>query len=332
MADATTLAPLPKSTPKSEKEWIEIGEGNEKEKVIKDSNEHLFLTQEFDAGKKYMFELAEELLPPSYPVIETTKSGRVNIALKPNRFIPRRNIILTSQIIWNNQRRNIRYYEGCTTIFVDKQPQDKPTIDQLIAGTNKNKFLFIEGEWGCQGYEKWLLIYMNIASWNVGSPFRTQSANGIFKTLDADRIANATTLKIDQMEEAMSLAREATENKMKIHSNYLGISDIDSAGNKLTESQLRPLYRKSATDDPALFIKSYGNTAIETEYFIKKAWESGTITNKMNPNLATWGSKNTKVCDISGLTSPDAICQRIFEYSQAEEGSEFLTQLKALYS
>jgi hypothetical protein len=330
MADAKTLAPLFKEP--AQKEWVEIGDGTEKEKVVKDSNEYLFLTQEFDATKKYMFELADELLPPTYPTIETTKSGRVNLALKPNRFTPRRNIILTSQIIWNNQRRNIRYYEGCTTIFVDKQPQDKATVDQLIAGTNKNKFLFIDGEWGCQGYERWLLLYMNIASWNVGSPFRTQSANGIFKTLDADRIANATTLKIDQMEEALGMAKKASEVKMKIHSDWLGISDIDRAGNKLNEKQLRALYREEAAKDPETFIKSYGNTAIETEYFIKKAWESGTITNKMNPNMATWGSKNTKVCDISGLTSPDAICQRIFEYSQSEDGAEFLTQLKSLYS
>lgn len=331
MADATLVAPLNKEGVTTKKdEWIEIGD--DKEKVKPGSNEFLFLSQNFDAGKRYMFELADELPAPTYPVIETTKSGRVNIPLKPTRFTPRRNIILTSQIIWNNQRRNIRYYDGCTTIFVDKQPQDKATIDQLIANTNKNKFLFIDGEWGCEGYERWLLLYMNIASWNVESPFRTKTANGIFKSSDGDRIANETTLKIDQMEEALQYAREATEIKMKVHAGYLGISEMDRVGNERTPKQIRALYREEATKDPAGFIKSYGNTEIEVDYFIKKAWEAGTISNKMNPNMATWGSKNTKICDISGLKSSDAICQKIFEYSQTEDGSEFLVQLKALYS
>lgn len=330
MADAQEIvAPLKKEVlTKTEPEFVEI----DGEKIRKGSNEYLFLTKEFDPLKKYMFELADELPAPTYPVIETTKSGRVNIPLKHNRFIPKRNIILTSQIVWNNARRTIRYYEGCTTIFVDKQPQDKATIDQLVAGTNKNKFLFIEGEWGCMGYEKWLLLFMNIASWNTESPFRTSTANGIFKSSDGDRIANETTLKIDQMEEALGYAREASETKMKIHAGYLGISDIDRAGNERTSKQLRALYREAATNNPASFIESYGNTEIEVDYFIKKAWEDGTISNKMNPNAATWGSKNTKICDISGLKSPDAICQRIFEYSQTEDGTEFLVQLKALYS
>lgn len=337
MADALVKdAPLKKEGLSKEIKWIEIGEDfglSIPEKVREGSNEHIYLTQTFDSTKKYMFELADELPEPTYPVIETTKSGRVNIALKHQKFTPKRNIILTSQIIWNGQRRNIRYYDGCNTIFVDKQPQDKAVVDQMIQSTNKNKFFFIDGEWGCMGYERWALMFMNICSWNVYSPFRTPAANGIFKSLDEDRIANETVSKIDAMEEALPLAKNAPEQKMLIHAAYLGISDIDDrSGNKLTEPQIRALYRKAALNNPTNFTDTYGNTAIEVRYYIEKEWQAGNINNKMNPNQATWGSKNTKICDISGLKSADAICQRIFEFSQSEEGSEFLIQLKALYS
>jgi hypothetical protein len=118
---------------------------------------------------------------------------------------------------------------------------------------------------------------------------------------------------------------------MRIHSAYLGIPLInDDSGNELEDAELRIKYRTFAADEPSLFLKSYGNEKIEIKFFIDKALQKGIISNKHNPNRATWGSKNTVICDISGLVSPEAISQKIFEFSQTEEGTEFLVQLKAL--
>ena len=45
------------------------------------------------------------------------------------------------------------------------------------------------------------------------------------------------------------------------------------------------------------------------------------------------GQKNTEICDISGLPNQTKqYHKRIFEFSQTEEGTEFVLQLKALYS
>lgn len=331
MANAETLsAPLPSKEAGASaiKEVDVLGE-----KVIEGSKEWKALTQQFESEKKYMYELAEIAPERVHPVIEMSNAGRTNIALKNKKFIPKRNIILTSQIVWKGERRNIRYYDGCTTIFADKQPQDKALLDQLIAGTNKNRFHFIDGKWGCEGYERWLLIYMNVCSWNVDSPFRTKTAGGVFRPVNQDAVATATASLIDQMEEALKYAREAKDTKMLIHAAYLGIPTMDyDSGNDLTPKEIRALYRKRAADDPETFIKTYGNQAIEIQYYIDKALMDGTISNKFNPNKATWGQKNTEICDISGLKSNEAISQRIFEFSQTEEGTEFVLQLKALYS
>lgn len=334
MADAqsTIEAPLTKKQGAlSEKKFVEVELGETKERVLENSPEHLALTQVFDTEKKYMFELAEEADQNLHPVIQTSNGGRTQVVLPRKKYPPSRNIILSSQIVWNGQRRNIRYYAGCTTIFVDKQPQDKDVIAQAINSTPYYRFL--DGKQGWYGYERMLLLYMTICSWNVDSPFRTKTANGIFRTVNADKIADETTMQVDLIEQALKLAKDASEVKMKIHALYLGIPEVDwDSGNELTQKEIRALYRKAAADDPRGFIESYGNKSIEIKYYIDDCLRRGVISNKFNPNKATWGSKNSEICDISGLKNPEAIAQRLYEFSQSEDGSDFLIQLKSLYS
>ena len=134
------------------------------------------------------------------------------------------------------------------------------------------------------------------------------------------------------MEKALKLAKDASELKMKIHGAYLGIVDRDwDTDNELEPGEYRLEYRKYASQNADRFIETYGNTKIEVKYYVDKAVMDGTINNKSNPDNATWGSGNTEICDISGLKSPEAISQRVFEFSQTEEGQDFLIQLKALY-
>jgi len=325
MAQAETSAPLKKESIGAVKETVEI----EGESVEKGSNEYIALSQEFDAGKKYMFELAERSLERELPTIDMVSKRA--ITHKP--FKPFQNIVFTSQIVWKGQRRMLRYYDGCTTIFQDKQPKDKETIDQLISGTNRDKYNFLEGKFGCYGDEKMLLLYMNICSWNGESVFKTRTSDTIFIPVNADKKATEESSRLDRIETALQYAREATTNKMLIHANYIGIPIVDNdSGNELSEKEIRTAYRKEASRNPENFIESYGNQSIEVKYYIDKALQSGSISNRFNPNKATWANSNAVICDISGLKSQEAISTRLFEFGQSEEGEEFLIQLKSLYN
>lgn len=314
MANATK-APLNKD------EFVEIGGFNLK----KDSKEYQALTQEFDSDIKYMFELAELNPEREKPVID----ARNNRVEPHKKFKPFQNIVLSSQIVWNGQRVNIRYYDGCDSIFVSQQPKDKDVIDQLIRQTQQRNFL--DGKFGVFGDERMLLLYLNICSWNGDSPFRTRTANAIFLPVDTGKKAIAESAKLDQIEEALGLARKASKVKMLIHADFLGVPVMDyDSGNELTEQEIRTEYRKAASRDAATFIESYGNKGLETKYYINKALQKGIISNKFNPNQATWENSNRLICDISGLKSHEAIAQRIFEFASTEEGEEFLIQLKAV--
>lgn len=318
---ATTAAPRTKE--------IEISFGASTEKVKEGSKEHSFLTQEFDPLKKYMFELAVKNQERELPIMII--EGQRSRPMKHQDFNAYRNLTYTSQIVWNGQRRIVRYYDGCDTIFADKQPKEKEAIDVYINQTKRRAFL--EGKFGCFGDEKMLLMYIMICSWNTESEFRTRTANSVFVPSNADRKVLAIEGKLDLIEEAMRSAREATDQKMMIHSAYLNLptEDYDS-GNLLTPKEMRALYREEASRNPKEFIDSYGNKAIEVKYFIDKALKDGVIHNKHNPNKATWGKSNSEICDVSGLKAQAAIAERLFEFSQLEEGSDFLVQLKALYS
>lgn len=321
MADALKDAPSKSSTE------VEIWVGETKELVKKDSNEHLYLSKVFDVDKKYMFQLAKELPEPEYPVVVVTGS-KARVATH-KKFSLYRNLTYTSQIIWKGQRRGIRYYDGCDTIFIDKQPKDKESIDQFIRQTRRR--FFNEGKLGVYGDEKMLLLYMNMCSWNGDSPFKTRIANAIFISTDTDKIVSAEFTRLDEAEKALELAKKASDTKMKIHADYLGIAMMDyDSGNELTERELRVEYRKYALGDPKGFISSYDNKSMEVKYLIDKALERGIIGNKHNPNKATWGSNHTAICDISGLVSLESIAQKLLEFSQMEEGAEFVIQLKAV--
>lgn len=291
--------------------------------------ETAILKIKFDAKKKYMFELAEQNIPREMPImiVQNNKSSP-----EPHRkFKPYCNLVFTSQIVWKGERRNLRYYDGCTSIFQDEQSKDKDLISDLIKRTKRRNFL--EGKLGVYGDERMLLLYLTICSWNVESEFRTRTATEVFRPSNPDRMATEGSAKMDAIEKALGLAREATEVKMKMHAAYLGIPEIDyESGNEWTPKELRTLYRQKAAENPNPFIESYGNKALEIKWLIQKALVDGTINNKANPNKLVWKGSNSLVMDISGIKSHEGIIEAAFEFSRTEAGEEFTIQLRAIYN
>lgn len=297
-----------------------------KEEGLNGEKEQAFLDQKFDPNKKYMFELAQKNAARDIPIVDIREKREI-----VQDFRPYQNIVFSSQIVWNGQRANIRYYDGCDSIFVASQPKDKDTIDQLIRQTKRRGFS--NGKFGVYGDDKQLILYMLACSWNVDSPFRTRTASVVFRQTNTDAIASEKLSKLELIEEAMKLAREATDAKMKIHAAFIGIPEIDyDSGNDLSPKEIRLLYREEAAKNPKTFVESYGNKEIEVKYYIKKSLETKLIHHDTNPNKAVWGKNNTEICDISGLKSNEAISDRLFEFSQSEDGEEFLIQLKAFYN
>lgn len=290
------------------------------------TKEEIFLAQTFDTDRKYMFELAEENPERQLPVIDMHAKRP---AAQP-RYRPYQNIVMTAQIIWKGQRRGVRYYDGCDSIFIDEQPKDKDAIEQFIKQTIRRQF--IDGKFGCYGDERQLLLFLYISSFNGESEFRTKTANIVYKPVNSDKKATAEAEKLDWAEKALELAKNAPYNKILFHADYLGIplKDYDS-DNELTEKEIRTSYRMEALRNAKNFIDSYGNKKLEIKYFIKKALSTGLIDYIADPNKAVWQSSGRVIKDISGMRSFAAVLDSLFEFSQLEEGEEFKVQVTALF-
>lgn len=255
---------------------------------------------------------------------------------------PARNLLLRSSILWpggkdpfsgkdrNKGKHIIRYYDGCTTLFIDDQPKDKETIDQFVSNTRQ--MVFQHGYLSVYGYETLLKNYMDWCSYNVDSPYRVPTVEIVFTLLDSEKSSKIEAEKLENTEQAMELAKKATEKKMLVHAKYLGIpfEDIKS-GNPLSPAAIRTAYRTYAKDFADTFIKSYNDKSIQTATYIQLALETGTINTNIVPNKAIWSESKAEICDLSGIKSQDGIMNRLIEFSQTQEGGAFDDQLRALY-
>lgn len=291
--------------------------------------EEQFLKMEFDSTLNYVFELANNNLPrdSGMYIVE----GGKQYPAQEREFKPYQNVVLSSQIIWKGQRCNIRYYDGCESIFVSEQPKEKEVIDQAIAYSRPR--VFENGRLIVPGTERQLLLYLNICAWNIYSPFRSPNASGIFKSLDTDMRTREQDEKLEKIEKAFDLAKQATTAKMYIHADYLGIPRVDMISqNPRTEKQIRSDYRKYASENPDEFIKSFNDESIEIRSLIKKAMAESVIDYTTIPTKAVWKKGGKEIVDISGIKNPEAILDKLVEFSRKDEGEEFALMIKSIYS
>lgn len=250
-------------------------------------------------------------------------------------YKPYQNILLESAIIWDGSdgkpkgRRQIRYYDGCESIFVDEQPKDKDTIAAFQSATRQIHLQY--GYVKVYGYETMLKYYMDICSYNANSPYRVPNAEAIFESVITEKINEKIENELDILDEAMALSKKATDDKMVIHAKYLGVSFYDDiSGNELSLKSVRINYRNYAKTNPKHFVESYNDTTIEHKYLISNAIENGVINTTLVSGKALWGNGGGEICEIGSFTSTEGITQKILEYSQLKVGENFISQLKAL--
>lgn len=258
-------------------------------------------------------------------------------------YKPYLNLLLRSSIVWDGSvdpfskkprakgRHQIRYYDGCTTLFVDEQPREKEVIDQLLSATRQLSFAY--GFLFVYGYDSLLKIYLDWCSYNEDSPYRIPKSNAIFKAVNTEKQSKEEELKLELEDEVREMAKNATPKKMRIHAKYLGIPFEDSVTMQpLSDKAIRIEYRKAANSNPDHFKKSFNDKTIEISTWISEAIMTGQISTGVIPNSAVWTKGNTIICNTSGLKAHNLIVEKLVEFSQIEEGFDFLTQLKALYN
>mgnify|MGYP000939414983 CR=1 FL=1 len=261
--------------------------------------------------------------------------------IKDPEYPARRNLLLRSSIAWpggtdpfsKKQRPAgkyfIRYYDSCTTLFVDDQPKDTETINQLVAATRE--LHFIKGFLEVYGYETILKNYLDWCSWNEESPYRITRVDAVFKLLDTDRMRKAEAAQMDEVEKALSLAKTATVKRMRVHARFLDIADVDlQTMQPLSDEAIRVEYRKAAMHMPEHFIRTYSDESLHIKVWVENSLAKGEISTTIVPNRAVWAKTGEVICDYSGIQTKEGILNKIIEFAQTEPGAEFKGKLEAL--
>lgn len=258
-------------------------------------------------------------------------------------YKPYLNILFSSSVVWpggtdpysgKNRPRGrygLRYYDGCTTLFVDDQPRELDTLKALIAATREMNFSF--GYAYVYGYDTLLKNYMDWCSYNEDSPYRVNSVEVKFKSVNTEKEILEEGDIMEMEDKARDLAKAATLKKMLVHARYLGIALEDPITQvALSEKSVRIGYRKVAKENPKDFIDSYNDKTVELRTWIDDAFSNGVITHLAVPNRVTWAKGGTQIMDVSGIKSLEIIKDKLVEFSQTDEGGDFASQLRDLYN
>lgn len=207
--------------------------------------EVLELDQEINVDTRHCYVLA----------VKNEKRGMTydekNNLRKDLEYPKQRNVLLRSSVIWPKGTKDpftgkerahgkylIRYYDGCSTLFVDDQPKERETIEQLVRSTKEQ--YFINGFWYVNDYDTMLKTYADWCSWNEHSLYRVPSIEPIFKLLDVETDSKIEAASIDEMEKALELAKKADKKKMLVHAKFLEVPTIHYiTGQPLKEDSIR---------------------------------------------------------------------------------------------
>ena len=290
-----------------------------------------------DLNTRYAYVLSQKNEPRGR-VYDENGNKRQEIEYKP--YV---NVLMRSSIVWDGSkdpfsgqprakgRHQIRYYDGCTTLFIDNQPKEKETLDQLIASSRDLTFDF--GYLFIYGYDTMLKMYLDWCSYNEESPYRIPNSVAKFKNVNTEKQAEIEAQLLEEEDKARDLAKNADVKKMNIHAKYLGIPLVDHITQQpLSVTAIRTEYRKFAKANPKHFNKSYNDKSVELHTWVTEALNTGQISTSIIPNKAIWAKGNTEICDLSGLRAQNLVIDKIVEFSLTDEGSDTLAQLKSLYS
>ncbi len=288
---------------------------------------------DFDTDLKYSYEMLKRVEDSNNIFNE---AGR---KVTPPKFKPKLNVLFESSVIWDGSKdpfsgkqrpqgkHYIRFYDGCTTLFKDDQPQQKEVIDTLLLSTDKRYFDY--GYIHVDGNDRLLKLYMDWASFNINSPFRNEKIDPIWKSVlgEADVLSEAQ--KLDLKDKAIEYAKTCKESKMLTHARFLDIPDTDIVtGAKYSPEAVRILYRKFASEKPEVFMKSFNDESVELKQKIKDSIYSGRISLGIIPNQAVWTQSGLPICDISGISENiNLVVAKIAEFALSGEGSEFMAKL-----
>lgn len=230
--------------------------------------------------------------------------------------------------VWNpekNRMERIRLLRGFGSINLEEQKQ--LTEDYIKA--NRRSLIFQRRVLRVPTYDTAAIEFLERCNANLDNPNRKGYKRNTFFEWNPMRQAEIDRQKRMARIEAIKLAGSATEEDMRRHANYLGISFLDEMGFPKSADALRNDYEMYAEMQPNKFVKSYGSKEVEVAFVVRKAIVDSRIDLTTKPGSAYWAGDGGFICKIPADRVAHEYLVDFALYPQ-EDSKSFLEQLKKL--
>lgn len=230
--------------------------------------------------------------------------------------------------VWNpekNRMERIRLLRGFPSIYLE----DQKTLTEDFIKANRRSLIFQRRVLRLPSYDTAAIEFLEKCNSNLDNPHRKGYKRNTFFEWNPLRQAELDRQKRMARIEAIKLATSATEEEMRRHANYLGLSFIDEMGFPKSADALRNDYEMYAEMQPNKFVKSFGSKEVEVAYVVKKAIVDSKIDLTSKPGSAYWSNDGGFICKIP----PDKVAHEYlvdFALFSQDESKAFLEQLKKM--
>lgn len=230
--------------------------------------------------------------------------------------------------VWNEKKgrmERIRLLRGYPSIWVE----DQKGLEKSFVEQNRRSLIFDRRVLRVAEYDVEALEFLNLCNANLDNPNRKGTRKVTFFQWNPQRTAELERAKRVAKVEAIKYASLASDEEMRKHCNYLGISFVDELGMPKSLEALRNDYELYAEAQPNKFMQSAGSKEVEIAYIVKKALIDNKIDTTTKKGSAYWSGDGGFICKIPSDKKPQNYLVEFAMFPQ-DESRSFLEQLKKL--
>jgi hypothetical protein len=230
--------------------------------------------------------------------------------------------------VWNEKKsrmERIRLLRGYPSIWVE----DQKGLEKSFVEQNRRSLIFDRRVLRIADYDVEALEFLNLCNANLDNPNKKGTRKITFFQWNPQRTAELERAKRVAKVEAIKYASLASDEEMRKHCNFLGITFTDELGMPKSMDALRNDYELYAEAQPNKFMQSAGSKEVEIAFIVKKALIDNKIDTTTKRGSAYWSNNGGYICKIPSDKKPQNYLVEFAMFPQ-DESKAFLEQLKKL--
>ena len=230
--------------------------------------------------------------------------------------------------VWNEKKsrmERIRLLRGYPSIWVE----DQKGLEKSFVEQNRRSLIFDRRVLRIADYDVEALEFLSLCNANLDNPNKKGTRKITFFQWNPQRTAELERAKRVAKVEAIKYASLASEDEMRKHCNFLGITFTDELGMPKSMDALRNDYELYAEAQPNKFMQSAGSKEVEIAFIVKKALIDNKIDITTKKGSAYWSNNGGYICNIPSDKKPQNYLVEFAMFPQ-DECKAFLEQLRKL--